>query len=48
MIVGPTVEFTTIKSVFLDIAASATSVGKSVPYTSEETSGIVQANTARP
>ena len=52
VIVGPTVEFTTIRSIFLEKAARvqilATSVGKPVPYTSEETSRIVQANPARP
>ena len=52
VIVGPTVELTTIRAIFLERAAKlqllATTVGKPVPLTSEESSRLLPANPSRP
>ncbi len=52
VIVGPTVELTTIRAIFLERAAKiqllATTVGKPVPFTSEESSRLLPANPSRP
>ena len=52
VIVGPTVELTTIRAIFLERAAKlqllATTVGKPVPFTSEESSRLQPANPSRP
>ena len=52
VIVGPTVELTTIRAIFLERAAKlqllATTVGKPVPFTSEESSRLLPADPSRP
>ena len=52
VIVGPTVELTTIRAIFLERAAKlqllATTVGEPVPFTAEESSRLLPANPSRP
>ena len=52
VIVGPTVELTTIRAIFLERAAKiqllATTVGEPVPFTAEESSMLQPANPSRP
>ncbi len=52
VIVGPTVELTTIRAIFLERAARlhllASTVGKPVPLNSQESSQILPANPSRP